>query len=281
MNWTRLLQAGTAPYFTVIQDDDLWDPGFLARRVAFLQNHPVVWVRLFRRPPSRSERPPDRLERARRSLQSHNVADVLVGRRSTHLEEYIWSLYRHKLGGIHTAVDLQSWRDVPSVRARGGWAPVFDETYPFLYFDVELYLQDGVAVPDRLHRDQGRNPAGSRRRASPASCSVSTATTGCDIHEYHGHWFRRELPGLKLPRQYHRARRRRPHHRVARRAGARRPARACARSSPQRAAAASPSAIDQAPVRGERRRAGARAAWSRPARASPRRQATSQRRAPL
>src|SRR5919109_469577 len=39
-NWTRLVRAGSAPYVTVIQDDDVWDPGFLASRVSFLQRNP-------------------------------------------------------------------------------------------------------------------------------------------------------------------------------------------------------------------------------------------------
>ena len=41
-NWTRALQFGRAPYFSVIQDDDKWDPDFLARRVAFLERHEEV-----------------------------------------------------------------------------------------------------------------------------------------------------------------------------------------------------------------------------------------------
>ena len=47
-NWTRLIQQGSAPYVTLLQDDDVWDPDFLARRVAFLERHPVLRVRLLR-----------------------------------------------------------------------------------------------------------------------------------------------------------------------------------------------------------------------------------------
>ena len=39
-NWTRLIQQGDAPYVALLHDDDLWDPSFLARRVAFLEQHP-------------------------------------------------------------------------------------------------------------------------------------------------------------------------------------------------------------------------------------------------
>jgi glycosyltransferase involved in cell wall biosynthesis len=38
-NWTRLIQTGRAPYVALLNDDDLWEPGFLARRVAFLEAH--------------------------------------------------------------------------------------------------------------------------------------------------------------------------------------------------------------------------------------------------
>ena len=40
-NWTRVLPRQRALRFTLIQDDDKWDPEFLARRVAFLERHPT------------------------------------------------------------------------------------------------------------------------------------------------------------------------------------------------------------------------------------------------
>jgi glycosyltransferase involved in cell wall biosynthesis len=39
-NWSRLIQTGQAPYVAILNDDDMWGPGFLARRVAFLAEHP-------------------------------------------------------------------------------------------------------------------------------------------------------------------------------------------------------------------------------------------------
>src|SRR6185312_10022575 len=39
-NHTRLLRAGDAPYVAILHDDDRWDPGFLERRVEFLERHP-------------------------------------------------------------------------------------------------------------------------------------------------------------------------------------------------------------------------------------------------
>jgi glycosyltransferase involved in cell wall biosynthesis len=40
-NATRALRTGDAPYVGLLHDDDLWDPEFLARRVAFLEEHPT------------------------------------------------------------------------------------------------------------------------------------------------------------------------------------------------------------------------------------------------
>lgn len=39
-NHTRLLQLTSAPYLAILHDDDLWEPRFLERRVAFLEEHP-------------------------------------------------------------------------------------------------------------------------------------------------------------------------------------------------------------------------------------------------
>jgi glycosyltransferase involved in cell wall biosynthesis len=39
-NSTRLIQTGGAPYVALLHDDDRWEPGFLARRVAFLEANP-------------------------------------------------------------------------------------------------------------------------------------------------------------------------------------------------------------------------------------------------
>ena len=39
-NWTSLIRSGSAPYVALLHDDDRWQPEFLARRVAFLEEHP-------------------------------------------------------------------------------------------------------------------------------------------------------------------------------------------------------------------------------------------------
>lgn len=39
-NWSSLLTISRAPYVALLNDDDLWDADFLARRVRFLEEHP-------------------------------------------------------------------------------------------------------------------------------------------------------------------------------------------------------------------------------------------------
>ena len=40
-NWTNLIRTGSAPYVALLHDDDRWEPGFLERRVSFLEGHPA------------------------------------------------------------------------------------------------------------------------------------------------------------------------------------------------------------------------------------------------
>jgi glycosyltransferase involved in cell wall biosynthesis len=206
-NWTRLLQAGKAPYFTVIQDDDKWDPEFLGRRVAFLEAHPscgFVYA---------GERKIDRHGRKiavgrTPSLPADDVADVLPeGIYSP--REYIQSLYRYKIGGIHTpsicSLGVMSRRS--ALEAVGA---VFDETYPFLYWDVELYLRMALRFPTGLMaiKDATQRIHHPSITSEHSSGVTSVGGAGFDgeywirYHEYHGEWFRRELPGFRLPRQY-------------------------------------------------------------------------------
>ena len=240
----------------------MWDPGFLARRVAFLENHPSCgFVYSGDRQVDQHGR---RIASERTaSLQSQNVADVLAdGVYSPH--EYIASLYRHKLGGIHTAIDLQPRRDVSPVRTGGGGACVRrDISVPVL--GRGALSPDGVAVPDRVYGDQGRDPAD-----SPSE------------HHQRTQLRRRVLAAVpRLPRALVPPRASRPpasppvppdrcgrsHHGLARRLGARRPA--PMRASLDQRAAAQSELDRQASVRGRRRRARPRPAGPRPARPSP------------
>jgi GT2 family glycosyltransferase len=196
-NWTRLLNTGSAPYFTIIQDDDMWDPEFLARRVAFLERHPSCgFVYTGDRQVDQhgrriaSERTP--------SLQSRNVADLLTTGVYAPAD-YIASLYRHKLGGIHTpsicSLGVMSRR--AALQAVG---PVFDENFPFLYWDVELYLRMALRYPTGFIAIKDAT-----QRIHHPSITSEHRFDGeywLRYHEYHEAWFRRELPELRLPRQY-------------------------------------------------------------------------------
>jgi glycosyltransferase involved in cell wall biosynthesis len=197
-NWTRVLQAGTGPYYSLIQDDDLWDPGFLARRVAFLEDHPSCGF-VYSGDRQIDQRGRTIVAEKTRSLQSHNVADVLTGGVYSP-REYITAMYRNKLGGIHTpaicSVGVMSRRS--ALEAVG---PVFDANYPFVSFDVELYLRMALRFPI------GFIPVkDAAQRIHDASITSGLQCYDGEyfvrFQEYHGRWFERELPGLELPRQY-------------------------------------------------------------------------------
>lgn len=196
-NWTRLLQTGTAPYFTLIQDDDKWDPEFLARRVAFMEAHPACGFVYA------GERKIDQhgrriaIERTP-SLPAADVADVLPeGIYSP--REYIWSLYHYKLGGIHTpaicSLGVMSRRS--ALEAVG---PVFDDAFPFFYWDVELYLRMALRFPTGFIAVKDAT----QRIHHPSITSESSFDGEYWIryHEYHREWFLRELPDLRFPRGY-------------------------------------------------------------------------------
>jgi glycosyltransferase involved in cell wall biosynthesis len=195
-NWTRLLQGGTAPYFTLIQDDDTWDRGFLARRVAFLEDHPECGFVYS------GDRQIDQHGRTitveqEPSIQSYNVADVIAeGVYSP--RAYIDALYRYKLGGTRTpsicSVGVMSRRS--ALEAVGA---VFDENYPFGW-DIELYLRMALRFPTGFLAVRD----GCQRIHHPSVTSETSFDGEFCIRylEYHSEWFHRELPGLQLPHQY-------------------------------------------------------------------------------
>jgi glycosyltransferase involved in cell wall biosynthesis len=195
-NWTRLLQAGTAPYFAVIQDDDKWDPDFLARRVGFFEAHPSCgFVFAGERKIDQHGRTID-AERTP-SLPAYDVADVLPeGIYSP--REFIHSLYRYKLGGIQTpticSLGVMSRRS--ALEAVG---PAFDETH-VLGWDWELYMRMALRFPTGFMAIKDA----SHRIHHPSITSEASFEGENFIHhhEYYGEWFRRELPGLQLPREY-------------------------------------------------------------------------------
>ncbi|HEX2232975.1 MAG TPA: glycosyltransferase [Thermoleophilaceae bacterium] len=40
-NWSKAIQAGSAPYVAMLHDDDVWDPDYIERRVNFLDAQPA------------------------------------------------------------------------------------------------------------------------------------------------------------------------------------------------------------------------------------------------
>lgn len=189
-NWTRVLQAGTAPYFTMLQDDDKWDPDFLARRVEFLESHPSCGFVYS------GERWID--QNGREIDEGTDIAEILEeGVYSP--REYIQSLYRHKLGGINTpsicTLGVMSRRSaLETVGAEFGAA------YPFLCFDVGLYLRLALRFPTGFMAVRDASV-----RIHHPRITTENSLDGeyfVRYQEYHADWFRRELPGLRLPREH-------------------------------------------------------------------------------
>lgn len=196
-NWTRVLQAGTAPYFTLIQDDDRWDPDFLSRRVAFLERNRscgFVWS---------GERKMDQhgreiaVERTR-SLPVKDVADVLAEGLYAP-RDFVQAMYQHKLGGVHTpaicSVGVMSRRS--ALDAVGSY---FDADYPYLYWDVELYMRMALRFPTGFLAV--RDVAQRIHHPSLTSEWDFDGEHWISYHQHHSAWFRRALPGLELPRQF-------------------------------------------------------------------------------
>lgn len=197
-NWTRLIRIGTAPYVTLLQDDDKWEPDFLAHRVAFLEQNPsCAFVFSGESKIDQHGRSID-IERTP-SLPERDVADVLA-EGVYPPREFLDAMYRNKLGGIHTpaicSVGVMSRRSaLESVGA------TFDADYPYWFWDVELYLRMALRYPtgflalaDGINRIHNAN--------------LTTAWGSFDgehwvrYHHYHREWFMRELPGLELPREF-------------------------------------------------------------------------------
>jgi glycosyltransferase involved in cell wall biosynthesis len=196
-NWTRVVQAGDAPYFSLIQDDDRWDPEFLGRRVAFLEdNRSCGFVFSGERKMDQNGRE-IAVERTR-SLPAKDVADVLPEGVYAP-REFVQTMYRHKLGGIHTpaicSVGVMSRRS--ALESVGAY---FDGDYPYLYWDVELYMRMALRFPTGFLavRDV------TQRIHHPSLTSEANfdGEHWISYHLYHSDWFCRALPGLELPRQF-------------------------------------------------------------------------------
>ena len=197
-NWTRLAQAGSAPYFSLIQDDDKWEPDFLATRVEFMERHrDCAFVYSGERKMDQNGR--DIVPELTPSLPRRDVADVLPAG-IYQPREFVRALYRYKLGGIHApaicSLGVMSRRTC--LEAVGA---VFDENFPFLYWDVELYMKMAIRFPVGFMAIKDAT-----QRIHHPSITSENSFDGehwIRYHAYHGEWFTRELPGLKLPPGYY------------------------------------------------------------------------------
>jgi glycosyltransferase involved in cell wall biosynthesis len=118
-NWTGLIRTGQGPYVALLNDDDRWEPGFLARRVSFLEEHPSCAF-VFS--------PCDFIDEAG-AVVHHFVVDLREGvqRRTTFLR----SLYMGNLVSIPTIL----------VRRATYEAVGSEFNASLLFFDYEMWLR--------------------------------------------------------------------------------------------------------------------------------------------
>jgi glycosyltransferase involved in cell wall biosynthesis len=199
-NWTRVLQAGDAPYFSLIQDDDTWEPTFLATRVAFLERHPecgFVFSGERKIDQHGNEIPLDQVP----SLPEKDISDLLP--QGVYApRDFVRAMYRYELGGIHTpsmaSTGVMSRRS--ALEAVGAF---FDQDYPFLCFDVELYMRMALRFPTGFLALKDA----AQRMHHPSITTEENSFPGehwIRFHRYNGEWFQRALPGLRMPPEYDR-----------------------------------------------------------------------------
>ena len=190
-------RPASAPYFSLIQDDDTWEPTFLATRVAFLERHPDVRLRVLRRAQDRPAQPGDRV-RAVHSLPREGRLRDPPRRASISRASSSSAMYRHEVGGRPHAGDEQL--GVMSRRTRaGGRGRLLRRELPVPVLRHGAVHAHGAAVPDRVPGHPGR-------RATDAPSEHHQRGDGFDgehwirFHQYNAEWFQRELPGLRCPR---------------------------------------------------------------------------------
>jgi glycosyltransferase involved in cell wall biosynthesis len=197
-NWTRVLRAGSAPYFTIIQDDDTWDPTFLATRVDFMESNPeVAFVYAGERKMDQNGRPI--VFELTPALPGKDVADVLPAG-IYQPREYVHAMYHYKIGGIHPP-SICSLGVMSRRTCLDAVGALFDENFPYLYWDVELYMKMAIRFPVGFMAIKDAT-----QRIHHPSITSENRFDGehwIRYHAYHGAWFTRELPGLKLPRGYY------------------------------------------------------------------------------
>ena len=196
-NWSRLLRAGSAPYVTVIQDDDAWDPGFLASRVSFLERHSSCAFVFSGERMMDGDGREIAVERTR-GLPERDVSELLA-EGVYEPEEFFPAMYRHRVGGIHTP-SISSGGVMSRRSALEAEGASFDDSLPFLYWDVELYMRMALRFPTGFLalRDVAQ-------RVHHPSITTESAYDGerwIRYHDYYGELIKRRLPGVKLPREF-------------------------------------------------------------------------------
>ena len=124
-NHTRVIQSGSSPHVAILHDDDSWDPGFLARRVEFLEGHPECGL-VFS-----ANREID--ERSRETGRSRQVLAEGVHPP----EQLVPLLLRHNMIGMPTVLVRRSAYDAVG--------PAFDEET--LFFDYQMWLRLALRFP--------------------------------------------------------------------------------------------------------------------------------------
>jgi GT2 family glycosyltransferase len=197
-NWTRLMRGGSAPYFTVLQDDDVWEPGFLAARVSFLERHPSCAFVFSGERFTDGDGREIAVERTR-GMPERDISEVLP-EGVYQPEEFFPLMYRYRLGGIHTPA-ISSGGVMSRRSALESEGACFDDSLPFLYWDVELYMRMALRFPTGFLAL--RDVAQRTHHPSITSDSPFDGERWVRYHDYYGELIRRRLPGVKLPQEFH------------------------------------------------------------------------------
>lgn len=125
-NYTRGLRHGVAPYVALLPDDEYWEQGFLARRVAFLDSHPACGL-VFSASRVIDDRGDEIAERTHRLTEGVHVP-----------EDFVPRLFEHQV--ITTTPVLMRRSACEAVGA------YFSGAYGTL-IDYEMWLRMAVSFP--------------------------------------------------------------------------------------------------------------------------------------
>jgi len=186
-NMTALINSGSAPYVALLHDDDRWAPGFLGRRVEFLERHRECGL-VFGR-----------------SLFIDEHGNRIGGRSPAlppgiHLPaRFVPAMLRRNIVPVETVLVRRS--------AYEAVGPTFDGRFPHIY-DYEMWLRIGARFPvGRL------DVMDAEWRRHGAQSSYDGHERGAELLAFFEHaeqLVARELPALRIPerrRRYVRGRR--------------------------------------------------------------------------